>query len=222
MAGINAFALGVQMTNPRARVCLEWTSANGADGPEGALSAAERLRERDIRLISLLDFPLPVGGQIRSGLSLVSEGETIQLAAPQWRWGVYYETLLRRIRDKSLRSEYAERRKALNYYWGISAGVVDLVCSEKLPESVRRLAVLLRDSICSCFCDPFRGPLYAQDGRMMEAPHQSCGPEEIMRMDWLNENILGTIPAYQDLNDMGKATVDIVGVPPSTKEREQT
>ena len=37
-------------------------------------------------------------------------------------------------------------------------------------------------------------------------------------MDWLNENVVGTIPAYQELNDTGKATVEIAGVASSRKE----
>ncbi len=36
-------------------------------------------------------------------------------------------------------------------------------------------------------------------------------------MDWLTDNIVGCIPAYEQLSDTGKATVGIVGVP-STKE----
>jgi hypothetical protein len=33
------------------------------------------------------------------------------------------------------------------------------------------------------------------------------------------ENIDGSIPAYEELNDMGKATVGIVGVKPATEEK---
>ena len=39
-------------------------------------------------------------------------------------------------------------------------------------------------------------------------------------MDWLVDNIVGAIPAYEQLNDVGKATVGIVGVPSSTKEKQ--
>jgi hypothetical protein len=100
----------------------------------------------------------------------------------------------------------------------MSAGVVSLDCSEKLPYGTRRLAALLQDGICSGVVEPFCGPMYAQDGTRMAAEFESLQLEQIINMDWLVENIEGSIPAYEQLNDMGKATVGIVGVEPSTPE----
>lgn len=214
VAGINAFALGVQMTNPTARVHLEWSSS--AEGGGGVDAAARRLGEKGVRLISSLDLSKP-GQPERIGLGLTMAGDDGQvlLASPQWKWGVYYEELIQRIRDGSLLSEYRESSRALNYYWGLSAGVVDLLCTDKLPDATKRLAHLLRESICSGFCDPFRGPLYNQNGHKMEAAHESFGPEQIMAMDWLNENIVGKIPAYHELNEGGKAAAEVSGVGPA-------
>ena len=211
VAGINAFALGVQMTNPRARVYLEWSSACIDCGQDGVAVATKRLTDRGIRLISSQDLA-SLGNPANNtfGLSLIFDGEYVNLATPQWRWGRYYESLIKQIRNRSFDTAYTESGKALNYYWGMSAGVVELKCSEKLPDSTRRLADLLRDSICSGFCDPFRGPLYAQNGRLVE--EHITDPEFIISMDWLNENIVGEIPVYTELDETGKATVDIVGV----------
>ena len=211
VAGINAFALGVEMTNPRARVYLEWSSACINHNQDGVAAATKRLTDRGIRLISSQDLA-SLGNPANNsfGLSLVFDGESVNLATPQWRWGKYYESLIRQIRNRSFESEYMESGKALNYYWGMSAGVVELACSDKLPDSTRRLAALLRDSICSGFCDPFRGPLYAQNGRLVE--EHIIDPECVIAMDWLNENIIGEIPVYAELDETGKATVDIVGV----------
>ena len=44
------------------------------------------------------------------------------------------------------------------------------------------------------------------------AENQALRAEQIIDMSWLNENISGSIPAYDQLNDTGKATVGIVGV----------
>ena len=219
VAGINAFALGVQMTNPRAMVHLEWSSSTAGGG--GVDAAAKRLADQGVRLISSLDLSKP-GQPERTGLGLTMAGDDGQvlLAAPQWKWGAYYEELIQRIRDGSLQVEYKESSRALNYYWGLSAGVVDLLVTEKLPTATKRLAHLLRESITSGFCDPFRGPLYNQAGHKMEAAHESFGPEQIMAMDWLNENIVGTIPAYEDLSETGKATVEVSGVDAVAKGAE--
>ncbi len=211
VAGINAFALGVQMTSPTARVYLEWSSVGSVK------AATKRLTDRGIRLISSLDLTRQEepGSRDSFGLSLISGGKPVNLALSVCQWGVYYETILRRIRNKSFRSEYQESSKALNYYWGMSAGVVDVRCSDKLPDCTRRLALVLRDSIRSGICTIFQGPLFAQGGVQKAVKGQVLTPEQIINMDWLAENIVGSLPAYEEMTEVGKATVGIVGVDPA-------
>ena len=213
IAGINAFALGVQMVNPRAVVHLEWSSVGGID------SALRRLTDRGIRLISSQDM-VRRGDEWRGlGLSLITNGSRVNLAAPLWQWGSYYAEMLRLIRSRSEKAEYSGSHRALNYYWGLSAGVVDLRCSDTLPPSVRKLAMLLRRSISQGICNPFQGPLYTQSGRILEN-HAILTPEQIIRMDYLVENVVGAIPEYGQLTDIGKATVDQVGVVGATQGKE--
>ena len=114
-------------------------------------------------------------------------------------------------------AEYRESGKALNYYWGMSAGVVGLQYSETLPPATRSLAALLQESIRSGVCNPFRGPLYTQSGRVLEND-ALLTPQQIINMDYLMENVVGAIPRYEDLSELGRATVDLVGVPPATKD----
>ena len=38
-------------------------------------------------------------------------------------------------------------------------------------------------------------------------------------MDWLAENIVGSIPEYDELSETGKATVDLVGVEAVSKDK---
>ena len=215
LAGINAFALGVQMTNPTARVFLEWSAVGGIK------AAAKRLTDRGVAFISSQDLARQENREKSPfGLSLVNEDGQVNLAMSVWQWGAYYEAILRRVRSKSFQAEYEESSKALNYYWGMSAGVVDLRCSDKLPDSVRKLAELLKDGIRAGIYSPFRGPLYAQSGQLVAKKGDVLTPEQVISMDWLNENISGTIPAYEELDDTGKATVGIVGVDPITKEQK--
>ena len=217
LAGINAFALGAQMTAPAARVYLEWSAVGGIK------AASERLTGRGIRLISSQDLAREGdrGKEARDrspfGLSLVGEDGQVTLAMSVWRWDVYYEAVLRRIRSKTFQAEYQESSKALNYYWGMSAGVVDLKYSDKLPDSVRKLADLLKDGICAGTCNPFRGPLYDQNGRQRASKGDALTPEQVINMAWLNENIVGALPAYDELDETGKGTVGIVGVDPVAK-----
>lgn len=211
IAGINAFALGAQMINPRTKVYLEWSGVGGAE------AAIRRLTSRNIRLISSRDLTRKGDRSWTSfGLSLISQGDRVILAAPVWQWGVYYEAMLRRIQDKSFQAEYEESGKALNYYWGMSAGVVAMHCTDKVPPSTRKLAELLQNSIQADLYYPFRGKLYAQGGKVLDG---DLTPEQIIGMDWLAENIVGSIPDYDQLNETGKATVDMVGVESVSKDK---
>ena len=211
IAGINAFALGVQMVNPRTKVYLEWSTVGGAE------AAIRRLTDRNIRLISSRDLTRRGDRSWTSfGLSLISGEDRVILAAPVWQWGVYYEAMLRLIRDKSFQAEYEESGKALNYYWGMSAGVVALHCTDKVPPSTQKLAELLQNSIRADLYYPFRGKLYAQGGKVLDG---DLTPEQIIGMDWLAENIVGSIPDYDQLSEIGKATVDMVGVEAASKDK---
>ena len=84
VAGINAFALGVQLVNPRAKVALEWSSVVGTG------AARRKLEQQGIRLISTQDFTRQSDGSFgENGLLLCENGGSRLLAAPRWRWDVY-------------------------------------------------------------------------------------------------------------------------------------
>ena len=213
LAGINAFALGVQMTAPTAKVYLEWSSVGGTKAASG------RLTDRGIRLISSQDQAKRENwDKSPLGLSLVAGDHQVNLAASVWQWGVYYEAIVRAIRNKTFQSEYHGSSKALNYFWGMSAGVVDLQCSDKLPDSVRKLAAVLKHGIRAGTCEPFRGPPYAQGGRKMAQEGDALTSEQIINMDWLAENVVGVIPDPEELQEAAKPVVDQQGL--ETVERQ--
>lgn len=90
----------------------------------------------------------------------------------------------------------------------------DFVPEEKAlagGDPVGYLAELLQNSIRTGVSEPFRGPLYSQDGKVLEA-ERSLTPDQIINMDWLLENVVGSIPEYNELSEIGKATVDMVGI----------
>lgn len=209
IAGINAFALGVQLVNPEAKVYLEWTSVDGVN------EALRKLFEREIILISAQDLAKTDDDDERRafGLFCFDENGPTNLAMPVWHWGVYYEKLIQSILNHTLQSEYEASRKALNYYWGMSAGVIELICSNKLPKSAERLTKLLTDSICTGLYSPFNGPFETQSGEIIDEEGQGLELEEIITMNWLASNVVGSIPVYEQLNAEGKATVESAGAP---------
>ena len=97
----------------------------------------------------------------------------------------------------------------------MSSGVIDVLFSRKLPAGARRLGELLRSDICCGVYDPFTGLLTAQGGAVVqEGPYAQLTPEQILRIDWLCDNIVGHIPAFDELIDEAKPLVRLQGVLP--------
>ena len=212
IAGINAFALGVRMVNPSARVRLEWSSVAGRQ------AALDKLRSEGIELISSMDNARLYEGPGKPiGLSRVTDSGQELLASPIWNWGVYYEGLIRQVLNGALRAEYISSSKAINYYWGMSAGAVDVNLSDAVPGGVRRLAGYLKEGISRWIIDPFIGPIHVQGGKTVGEDGRPFGMEDIIAMDYLVENVDGRIPVYEELSSTGKATVESVGVEVSRK-----
>ena len=207
IAGINAFALGAQMANPRAKVFLEWSSVKGAK--EAALS----LSRQHIHIISSQDTARYTEDDRRSfGLSHIGHDKTDLLAVPVWKWGVYYEKILRSTLDKTIKSEYINTARALNYYWGMSAGVVDVEYAPALPLASRRYADFFRSSLISGVGKPFLTTFYIQSGEIIGSRQSELTLEQIISMDYLVDNVVGSIPTYDELSPVGQETVDMVGI----------
>ena len=207
IAGINAFALGAQMVNPRAKVYLEWSAT------KGAAEAARALMEQDIHFISSQDTArFRYDDRYSFGLSYLKGDERRLIANPVWKWGVYYEEILRRYFNKTMQAEYEQSNKALNYYWGMSAGVVDVMYTDALSTSSKHFGDVLKESISHNLCTPFLTPLITQSGEKIGEGEKNLSLEQIISMDYLVENVVGDIPQYDELTPMGKATVDTAGV----------
>ena len=94
----------------------------------------------------------------------------------------------------------------------MSAGVIDLVCSRHLPLGTRRLVELLKNTICKEEFNPFAGILYSQNGVVQDDPDRVMLPEEIMTMDWLAENVIGSIPKKEELKEQAEPVIKQQGI----------
>ena len=132
---------------------------------------------------------------------------------PVWNWGKFYEQMIRNIMNGSWKyDDPSDDTKGLNYWWGMSAGIVDVFCSKHLPIGTARLIALLRKTICSGDFNPFSGILYSQNGVVQKNKNKSMSPEEIINMNWLAENIIGSIPKMDDLKEKAKPMILLQGV----------
>ena len=213
-ASINAFTLGARMTNPRARVLLEWSCLEG--------SAAEKLIARGARVISNRDVPLPNAhymGLGEYGTYLIDEaGRLSPLASPCWMWGKLYENLVRTVLSGSYDQKKAP--EAINYWWGMDSGVIDVQMTELVPEGIRTLAEAMMDRIKTGALLPFQRELVSQDGEMKNDGSRDLSSRELLTMDYLLEGVEGAIPAYEELLPMSRALVRELGLHPEDLPQE--
>lgn len=206
IANINAFALGAQMVNPRAEVYLEWSTMKEVD-------IEEKIRETNSSCVSGRDMMIPEEASRFFGIYRMEDGHLRNLAMPLWHWGKFYEQLIRTIMNGTWKyDDDSSDMKAINYWWGMSAGVIDVVCSQYLPTGTKRLVELLRSTIMSEEFNPFSGILLSQTGIVQDDPDRSLLPEEIMTMDWLSENVIGSIPEKEELKEQAEPVIQQQGV----------
>ena len=220
-AGINAFALGVQLTNPRARIELKWACVPGDPLTE--------LKEQGIDTVSTLDIPMPGWEQGNWGtFQILPDGSTELLASPYWNWGAFYVKLAQSILsgDWDALNTGKHGGQAVNYWWGMESGVIGLEMTEALPAGVEVLAHILKRDMEHGTITPFHRRIASQDGAVRNDGNIYFTPEELLRMDWLCENVDGTFPAYEELVTKAQSIVRLQGIyrdtiPPEKEEAPQ-
>lgn len=205
IANINAFALGVACVNPRAKVYVDWSTRKDYD-------LDKFLNMNDIHFVSNQDMITPMSASREFGLYKYENGEATNLVMPLWNWGIFYEKLIQSILAGAYQSQGEAEAKALNYWWGMSAGVIDLIYSKNVPNGVKRLAEHMEYDIGVEDVVPFFGEIYSQDGILKNPAGEAMSAEDIMKMDWLVENVIGDIPSIDLLKEQAKPVVELKGV----------
>lgn len=207
LANINAFALGAQLTNPRAQIELRWSCVEGnhqadffADG---------------IRVISNRDAP----GQNKMYLDFCSygtylmddKGELVPLGSPVWVWGKFYEYVLNAMFAGTWKTEKANGT-ALNYWLGMDSGVISVNLSDRLPAGLQALAQYLQVGLSTRTIDPFARRIVAQDGTVKSDGTRIFSPDELLHMNWLCDNVLGSLPDPAEILPISRAMVKELGI----------
>lgn len=204
-AGINAFALGASLTNPDAEVILRWTCVSQ--------DAISELRAEGCDMIANRDITTQQQAHEAYGLCREeADGSLLPVLSPVWNWGEFYVRLIQSIFSGSWEDLGEKSQKAVNYWWGLSSGVVDVRPSESIPESMAALADILKRGIISGGIDPFRRLIVSSDGRLINDGSRTLSPEEILHIDWLCDRVRGSIPVFDELLPMSRTLVRLQGI----------
>lgn len=209
-AGINAFAMGLRAVRPEGRVLLRW-QCQPEDGP---LDFSDR---PDITIISGRDQkdPNKRPAVYYHGLRRrLADGSLEELAVPIWHWGSVYENIVRSILNGSWDTAKFEQDKAISYWWGMSAGAVDIRYNENLPDGTLHLLHLVEQHIRQGEYDPFVGRVVAQGGVLIKAAGNVFTAEDLFPMNWLAENVDGVIAEPENSSPEVRAFLELQGIKP--------
>ena len=206
-ASINAFALGAQLTNPRAKIYLRWSCQKGTHQQD--------FLNDGIRVISNRDAPTENPAYLNFanyGTYWLDDSDQWEaIGSPIWLWGRFYENIISSILSGAWDKE-ENPHKAINYWWGMDSGVIDIKLSDMLPTGARALAEILRDGLKSGQLDPFCRYIKDQRGNVRNNGKQGFSPDELLYMDWLCDNVIGSIPEFDEVEPYAQPMLRELGI----------
>lgn len=204
-ASINAFALGVKMVNPSAKVHLAWSCVKECD-------YTKLFTEANISHICGRDMIEPRDVTRAYGLYDLGDAKGRNLAASIWNWGKFYQRILQTILNGNWkRTAVTMDYPTINYWWGISSGMIDLITSNAVPPQTLKLVEMVKKQIVNGEFHIFSGDLYDQDHVHRNKGSYVMSPTELMEMSWLVDNVVGTIPKMEELYEDAASLVEIQG-----------
>lgn len=193
VSGINAYALGAKLANPKATVEVKWT--NSWIDPAAARLSAEELLNSGCDVIGYQqDFTTPLVAAANkkafaTGNNISSKGvaDTAYLTAPLFHWGIYYVKVISKMLDGTFVGGQS--------YWGsIGEGMVSLdplssVCAAGTQELVDEYLA----KMTSGTWDVFTGEIKDQAGKVRVAKGAMLTDADIRSMDWFVQNVKGKL-----------------------------
>ncbi|WP_091206224.1 BMP family ABC transporter substrate-binding protein [Oribacterium sp. WCC10] len=206
LANVNAFAIGAQMVNPYARIHLKWTALKGRDWKR-------ELRDENIMTISGPELTPPKKISREFGVYMVADGDVVSnIAMPIFDWGKYYEIIINSILGGTWGNSMLTRdNKALNFWFGMKSGVIDVILSRQLGYASRKMLRILKKGIMDDGINPFDGELYSQTGLIKGEDSPALTGEEIVNMHWLNDNVIGTVPSMEAFDERAQELMRMSG-----------
>lgn len=203
IASLNAFALGALMTNPDARIYLDWSTTKK--------STSLIPSDTDLVFVAGIDFDPNVITSKEFGLYDLRDDRFEKVTYDLEYWGQFYTKMIERIRNRRWSEERQDAGQSVNYWWGISNGMIDLDMTELVPVQTRRLVSVMRENMRHGM-HPFRDELKDQEGTVRCKNGESLSAKDLIGMDWLLSNIVGSIPKLDEFTDDARGILRMHGI----------
>lgn len=186
--GINAFAMGVESVNPKAKVYVKVTNTWFDPTLEG--QAAEALLDMGCDVIAQhADTTAPQMAAQNRGVwgcgynsDMTKDAPSAHLTAPIWNWGVYYTKAAKAVLEGTWTNE--------NYFGGMDEGFVDISpLSANCAEGTQEAVEAARQKIVGGF-KIFEGELYDNQGNQVCAAGEALTDADITgAMNWYYKTV---------------------------------
>jgi basic membrane protein A len=194
LQGINAFTLGARSVNPKVQVRVIWVSSWYDPGKERDAANALVGQGADV-LTHHTDSSAVVAAAEEKGRMAIAYhsdmstfGPKAQLAAVTHHWGEYYTKTAQSVLDGTW--------KPGNLWGGMKDGMIKVEAfNASLPKEIVERVDAKAAAIKAGEFHPFTGPIRSNDGREVAAKGAVLTDEQLGKMDFYVEGVVGQVPA---------------------------
>nr|WP_276318776.1 BMP family ABC transporter substrate-binding protein [Marinitoga lauensis] len=199
--GLNAFAIGVKVVNPYAKVLVNWTN-KWIDHDIEIKKTLELIKEGIDILSTNMDSVIP---QIIAdkhkiytiGYNAITREITpdTYIASAYWKWGRFYKKIVSRLLNNEWIVTTTKHLEDLRKYWyGMDKKIVKLYKNKEIiPGQTEKLIGVMKTLIKNNEFDIFSGPLYDKENNMIVDRNESILDEDLLKMNWYLDNINGDL-----------------------------
>lgn len=190
---INAYTLGAQSVNPKIKTKVIWVNGWYNPGKEREAALALIAQQADV-LMQNTDSPAVVQAAELKGVhafgwnsDMSKFGPKAHLAAAALHWEKIYQPVLKQVASKQWKPS------AIQY--GVKEGAVNIenFGAATTPE-IRSVALKARDQLKNGTLNPWAGPLYTQDGKVLITKGKVLSPVELSKMNFYLKGVEGVLP----------------------------
>lgn len=199
--GLNAFAIGVKMVNPYAKILIKWTN-KWIDHDMESEKTLELIKDGVDIIASNMDSTIPQLLADRHkiytiGYNVVNVDLTpdTYIASAYWKWGRFYKKIVGRLLNNEWVVTTSKHLEDLRKYWyGMDKKIVKLYKNKKIiPGQTEKLIGVMKALIKNNEFDIFSGPLYDKDKNLIVDRDEIIIDEDLLKMTWYLDNIEGDL-----------------------------
>lgn len=194
VAGINAYFLGAQSVRPDIKIKIVW--ANSWYDPGKEADAAKALLDQGVDVLAQhTDSPAPLQAAEARGLygfgqasDMIRFAPKTQLTAIVDNWGDYYVQRTKAVLDGTWKSQ--------DVWGGLDSGMVKMAPYTNMPDDVKKMAEETEEAIRSGKLNPFKCPVFKQDGTEVECGGGTAlSDEQILGMNFYVKGVDDKFPS---------------------------